>query len=109
MASQTGACTQAGYHGYNEHSIGLKGLVGKRFDQDEKCPSCVLRKSTLENYPELREPATHPLSRVNMDLYTSSVISIEGYNHAVVFTDSHGEYRWQYSLKTKDEVLPTSK
>ena len=44
-----------------------------------------------------------------MDLYTSSVTSIEGYNHAVVFTDSHSEYGWQYGLKTKDEVLPASK
>ena len=39
----------------------------------------------------------------------SSVTSIEGYNHAVVYTDSHGEYRWQYGLKTKDEVLQASK
>ena len=85
-----------------EHSIGLEGLVGKRFDQDEKCPSCMLGKSTLENYPELREPANHPLSRVHMDLFSSSVTSIEGYNHSVVFTDSHGEYRWHNSLKTKD-------
>ena len=92
-----------------EHSIGLEGLIGKLFDKDEKCPSCMLGKSTLENYPEFREPALQPFSRVHMDLYTSSVTSIEGYTHAVVYTDSHGEYRWQYGLKTKDEVLPASK
>ena len=74
------------------HSIGLEGLAGKKFDQNERCPSCMLGKSTLENYPELLEPASRPLERVNMNLYTSTVTSIEGYTHAVVFTDSHGEY-----------------
>ena len=44
-----------------------------------------------------------------MDLYSSSVTSIEGYNHAVKFTDRHSGYRWQYGLKTKDEVLHASK
>jgi hypothetical protein len=34
------------------HSIGLEGLTGKRFKPDEKCPSCRIGKSTLENYPE---------------------------------------------------------
>jgi hypothetical protein len=65
--------------------------------------------SQARKYPDLLEPATQALSRVNMDLYTSSVTSIEGYNHAVIFTDSHSEYRWQYCLKTKDKVLPASK
>ncbi len=35
--------------------------------------------------------------------------SIEGYNYAVLFTDSYSEYRWQYGLKTKDGVLQASK
>ena len=92
-----------------EHSIGLEGLSGKRFDKEEKCPSCMIGKSTHEDYPDLLEPANQPLARVNMDLYSSSVTSIEGYNYAVLFTDSYSEYRWQYGLKTKDEVLQASK
>ncbi len=92
-----------------EHSIGLEDLIGKRFDQNEKCPSCMVGKSTVENYPELLEPASQPHERVNMDLYTSSVTSLEGYNHAMVFNDSYGGCRWQYDLKTKDEVLGASK
>ena len=65
----------------------------------------MIGKSTLEDYPDLIEPANQPLARVNMDLYSSSVTSIEGYNYALLFTDSFSEYRWQYGLKTKDEVL----
>ena len=53
----------------------------------------MVAMSTLENYPELLEPATRLLELVNMDLCTSSVTSLEGYNYAVVFADSHGGYR----------------
>ena len=69
----------------------------------------MIGKSTLENYPELLEPASRPLERVHMDTYSSSIPSIEGHRHSVVFTDSHAEYRWQYGLKTKDETLEASK
>ena len=68
----------------------------------------MIGKSTHEDYQDLLEPVNQPLARVNMDLYSSSVTSIEGYNYALLFTD---EYRWQYGLKTnlKDEVLQVSK
>ena len=91
------------------HSIGLEDLSGKRFQPDEKCPSCMLGKSTLENYPDSLEPALRPLMRVNMDMYSSSITSIEGHNYAVVFSDSHSEYRWHYGMKTKDETLAICK
>jgi hypothetical protein len=44
-----------------------------------------------------------------MDLYSSSITSIEGYNHAIVFTDSNSGMRWQYGMKTKDESLKMAK
>ena len=43
-----------------------------------------------------------------MDVYSSSVTSIEGYNHALIITDSCSENSWQYGMKTKDEVLVIS-
>ena len=91
------------------YSIGLEDLSGKSFKPNEMCPSCMLGKSTLENNPDLLEPAIRPLMRVNMDMYSSSITSIEGYNHTAVFTDSHGEYRWHYVIKIKDETLAVSK
>ena len=59
--------------------------------------------------PERLEPASRPLERVNKDIYLSSITSIEGYNHAVIFCDSYGEYKWQYGMKTKDDVLGVCK
>ena len=91
------------------HAIGLESLIGKSIKKDHKCPSCMIGKSTLENYPGPLEPAEHPLGRVHMDLYSSSITSIEGYNHALIFTDSHGEFRWQFGMKTKDETFNMSK
>ena len=48
-----------------------------------------------------------------MDLYSSSITSIEGYNHSIIFTDSKTRcksgMRWQYGMKTIDATLDTSK
>ena len=92
-----------------QHSIGLEGLIGKRYPKDHKCLSCMIGKSTLENYPGSKEPDPRPMALVHMDVYSSSVTSIEGYNHALIITDSCSEHRWQYGMKTKDEVLAMSK
>jgi hypothetical protein len=72
-----------------QHSIGLENLVGKKSKRDQNCPSCMLGKSTLENYPGSMDPASQPLGRAHMDLYSSSITIIEGYNHSVIFTDSN--------------------
>jgi hypothetical protein len=47
--------------------------------------------------------------RVNMHMYSSSITSIEGFKHAVVFTDNNEEHRWQYGMKTKDETISVCK
>jgi hypothetical protein len=55
------------------------------------------------------DPASQPLDRVHMDLYSSSITSIEGYNHAIIFTDSNSGMRWQYGMKTKNETIDMAK
>jgi hypothetical protein len=72
-----------------QHSIELENLISKMCNRDHKCPSCMLGKSTLENYPGLMEPAFQPLGQVHMDSYSSSITLIEGYNHSVIFPDSN--------------------
>jgi hypothetical protein len=109
VASTSGTRTYSasGYLGYNQ--LFAEGLVGKKFKDDEKCQSCMIGKGTLESYPERLEPASQTLERVSMDSYSSSITSIEGYNHAVIITDSYGEYRWQYGMRTKDDILRVCK
>jgi hypothetical protein len=74
----------------------MENLVGKTCKRDQKCPSCMLGKRTLENYPGSMDPASQLLGRVHMDLYSSFITSIEGCNHAIIFTDSNSGKRWQY-------------
>jgi hypothetical protein len=92
-----------------QHSIGLENLVGKTCKQDQKCPWCMLGKSTLDNYAGPMDPASQPLGRLHMDLYSSSITSIVGYYHAIIFTDSNSGMRWQYGMNTKDETLEMAK
>ncbi len=47
----------------------------------------MIGKSTLEDLPKLKDRAPEPLYKVNMNSFSSSVTSIEGYNYAVVFVD----------------------
>jgi hypothetical protein len=88
---------------------GLEELTNKVFQQHTKCASCMIGKSTLEDFPELRTRADKPLRQVNIDSFSSSVISIEGYSHAVVIVDCHSGYRWLYGIKTKDDMLKVIK
>jgi hypothetical protein len=69
----------------------------------------MIGKSTLENYPGFKEPDSRPMALVHMDIYSSFVTSLEGYNHALIITDSCSEHRLQNGMKTKDEVLGMSK
>ena len=46
---------------------------------------------------------------MNMDSFSSSVKSVEGYLHAVVLVDNQTGYRWIYGIKTKDETIKVVK
>jgi hypothetical protein len=88
-----------------DHNIGLEKLRNKKFSEHQKCPSCMIGKSQLNDYPASIERADLPLKKVNFDIFSSSVTSIEGYNYAAVLTDDCSEFRWEYGLKTKDEMI----
>ncbi len=44
-----------------------------------------------------------------MDIFSSSVISIEGHNFVLIINDDRTGYRWLYGLKSKDDVLKAIK
>ena len=69
----------------------------------------MIGKSTLEDLPKLKDRETEPLYQVNMDSFSSSVTSIEGYNYAVVFADCNSGYRWVYGMKLKSDMLKVVK
>ncbi len=71
--------------------------------------SCMIGKSTLQDLPKLKDRAKEPLHQVNMDIFSSSVQSIEGNNYAVVLVDCNTGYRWLYGLKLKSDMLKVVK
>ncbi len=84
-----GNCTNRSIRDTIKHSEGLEDLQSSKYEEHVKCPCCMIGKSTLEDLPKLKNRATEPLAqrKVNMDLFSSSVQSIEGYNYAVVLVD----------------------
>ncbi len=68
-------------------------------------PSCMFGKATLEDLQKSKKVIMKPLYQINMDSFSSSVKSIEGYFHSLVFVDAATGCRWIYGLKTEDEAL----
>ncbi len=83
--------------------------MGKLYPEDHECPSCMIGKSTFKNCTGSKEKDHRPMALVHIDVYSSQVTSIEGYNHALIITDSCSEHCWQFGMKSKNEVLAMSK
>ena len=66
-------------------------------------------KSQLNKMPKRKDRSSLPLSKVQMDIFQSSVTSIEGHKYALVITDDCTGYRWLYGLKSKDDILKAIK
>ena len=75
------------------------------FETHTKCPSCMIGKATLEDFPKAKHPINKPLYQIHMDSFSSSVESIERYNHAIVSVDAATGCRWLYGMKTKDDAI----
>ena len=59
----------------------------------------------MEDFPKAKHPINKPLYQIHMDSFSSSVESIERYNHAIVFVDAATGYKWLYGMKTKDDAI----
>ncbi len=71
----------------------------------------MIGKATVEDFPKARQVKVKPLHQINFDSFSesSSIASIEGYNHAVVFVDKCTWYRWIYRMNTKDQMINVAK
>jgi hypothetical protein len=104
-----GHCSNRNIRDTIHHSSGLECLMHKKFEPHMKCSSCMIGKRTLEDLPKLKDRAPEPLYQVNMDSFSSSVTSMEGYNYAVVFVDCNSGYIWVYGMKLKSDMLKVVK
>ena len=65
----------------------------------------MVGKATSEDFPKAKRSFNKPLNQVHMDSFSSSIKSIKGYNHAIVFVDAATGCRWLYGLKTKEDAI----
>jgi hypothetical protein len=79
----------------------MEGLNRLTYEEHVKCPSCIIGKETMEDFPEARQVKVKPLHQINVDSLSSSVASIEG----VVIVDKCTGYRWICGMKTKDQMI----
>ena len=88
---------------------GMEKLLKYRYNENDKCPGCMIGKSTRQDVPGPAKRATRPFEKVTFDLIISTVTSVEGYNAAALWVDDCSGFKWLYGLKTKDEVLGAAK
>ncbi len=88
---------------------GMEKLLNYQYSNHDKCPSCMIGKSTCQDIPGGIKRAKRPLERVNFDLILSSIKSLEGYDYAALFVDCCTGFKWLYGHKTKDEALEVAK
>jgi hypothetical protein len=62
-------------------------------------------KGNIGRLQNAKKVMSEPLYQTHMDSCSSSVESIEGCLHALVFVHAATGYRWIYGLKTKGEAL----
>ena len=65
----------------------------------------MIGKATLEDFQKAKRQINKPLYQIHMDSFSSSVESIEKYNHAIIFVDAATGYRWIYGMETKDDAI----
>ena len=83
------------------------GIFDMTCDTHVKRPSCMIGKVTSGDLPKTKKDITKPLYQINMDSFSLSVKSIEGYFYRLVSVDADSAtgYRWIHGLKTKEEAL----
>ncbi len=86
-------------------AIGLESLKNMTFETHARCPSSMVGKATLEDFPKAIRPINKPLYQVHIDSFSSSVKWIEVYLHAIVFVDATTGYQWIYEMKTKEGAI----
>lgn len=74
---------------------------------DFSCNSCRCIKSLKLPFSESTLHSAAPLELLFSDVWTSPVLSVDGYKYYVIFVDHYTKYVWLYPLKLKYDVFAT--
>ena len=71
------------------------------------CFDCLLNKTHKLPFHTNSIHSNRPLQYIYSDVWSSPLISQDGYKYYVIFVDHYTRYTWLYPLKLKSQVLPT--
>ena len=89
----------------------LKQIVSKNkldfsssFSNNFSCNACLSNKSHKLSFSQSTIISSQPLETIFSDVWTSPIISNNGFKYYVIFVDHFTRYIWFYPLKQKSEV-----
>lgn len=78
--------------------------LGISHSKSDFCNSCSINKSHKLPFQKSTISSTYPLEVIYSDLWTSPVLSHDGYRYYVIFVDHFTKYIWFYPLKHKSDT-----
>lgn len=69
------------------------------------CESCQVSKSRQLTFRESSRVSTHPLELVHSDVWSSPILSSNGYKYYVFFVDDFSRFSWLFPIKFKSDVF----
>ena len=70
---------------------------------DVNCNACLSNKSHKLSFLKSTISSSHLLEIIYTDVWTSPVVSVNGYKYYVIFVDHNTKYIWFYPLKNKSD------
>lgn len=75
--------------------------------ESSSCNSCLINKSHKLPFSHSSIISTHPLQILFSDVWTSPIVSVDGYKYYLTIVDHFTRYIWFYPLKLKSQVAAT--
>ena len=89
----------------------LKQIVSKNklefsssFSSNFSCNACLSNKSHKLSFSQSTVMSSQPLETIYSDVWTSPLISHDGFKYYVIFVDHFTKYIWFYPIKQKSDV-----
>lgn len=73
-------------------------------DSNFPCKDCLVSKSHKTPFSQTSLTSSHPLELIFSDIWTSPVLSVDGYKYYVIFVDHFTHYVWFYPTKNKSDM-----
>lgn len=72
--------------------------------QNSLCPDCAINKTHKLSFFQNTITSSRPLQYIYIDLWSSPVLSVDGYKYYLVLIDHFSRYTWLYPLKQKSQT-----